>query len=77
MEFPSLSISDPAIPTPLSMPRASISQILRWVTPTRADRDFHSICLVILGWLVLLYNPAIGIIEHEVYETIVAREGCS
>jgi hypothetical protein len=35
MEFPSLSISEPAIPTPPSMPPASLSQILRWVTPTR------------------------------------------
>jgi hypothetical protein len=49
MEFPSLSISDPAIPTPPSMPPTSISQILRWVTPTRV----LIVIFILFVWLFL------------------------
>jgi hypothetical protein len=35
MEFPSAAVVNPAIPTPPTMPPASISDVFKWVTPTR------------------------------------------
>jgi hypothetical protein len=49
MQFPSLSVSQPAIPTPPTMPPATISDFLPWITPTRV----LIVLFLIFVWLFL------------------------
>jgi hypothetical protein len=49
MEFPSLSVSEPAIPTPPSIPPAKLSDMLRWVTPARV----LIVLFILFVWLFL------------------------
>ena len=49
MQFPSASIDNPAIPTPLTMPPARVSELIKWVTPTRV----LFIIFIVFVWLFL------------------------
>jgi hypothetical protein len=49
MEFPVMAVSNPPIPTPPTMPQASVSDMLQWVTPTRV----LVILFILFVWLFL------------------------
>lgn len=49
LEFPSAAVVNPSIPTPPTMPPASISELLKWVTPTRV----LFIIFILFVWLFL------------------------
>ena len=49
LEFPSAAVVNLSIPTPPTMPPASISEVLKWVTPTRV----LFIIFILFVWLFL------------------------
>jgi hypothetical protein len=49
MEFPVLSVSEPGIPTPPSMPATKLPDLLQWVTPTRV----LIVIFILFVWLFL------------------------
>ena len=49
LQFPSVAVVNPSIPTPPTMPLASISEVLKWVTPTRV----LFVIFILFVWLFL------------------------